>query len=80
MDLGRPVAISYGIRPMPPNVIKKSNEMKTATELNVQINSCTEADKSVTRPFIPCQLRVCHVFVKDGVWGTGEEAHKSHDG
>lgn len=54
--------------------------MKTVTEKNVQTKSCIEADKNVTRPFIPCQLRVCHVFVKDRVWGAGEEAHKSHDG
>lgn len=47
----------------------------------MNLHSEAFADKNMfTRPFFPCQLTVCHVFVKYGAWGTGEEAHKSHDG
>ncbi len=48
---------------------------------HMNLHSEAFADKNMfTRPFFPCQLTVCHVFVKYGAWGTGEEAHKSHDG
>lgn len=63
--------------------LKKKNKIgaKRFTFTHMNLHSEAFADKNMfTRPFFPCQLTVCHVFVKYGAWGTGEEAHKSHDG
>lgn len=49
-----------------PTALKRTDE---------RIKNCI---KNVTRPFIPCKLRVCHVFVKNRGWGTGSKAHRSH--
>lgn len=48
---------------------------------HAQMSGCRIiTDKNVTRPFLLCMFRVCHVFVKNGGWGSADKAHKSHGG
>lgn len=59
---------------------KKQDRCQNIHIHSIDAHSEAFADKNMfTRPFFPCQLTVCHVFVKCGAWGTGEEAHESHD-